>query len=91
MTDAKDPPALYKIFGHVAHKLHYSKVDTIGRNTTIVKLTSWESHFKCAGIGTTPIQITNPWWPPRRSIEDIGLHSYFDIVLFSASSPVTNM
>jgi hypothetical protein len=37
---------LYKMLEHVAHKLHYSKVDTIGRNITSVLLTSWENSLQ---------------------------------------------
>jgi hypothetical protein len=46
MADNSDPSTLNKIFGHVAHKLNYSKVDTIGINNTGVLLTSWEKALK---------------------------------------------
>jgi hypothetical protein len=53
MADERDPSTLHKLLGHYAHEFHYSKVDIIGIiSTRSVKLSSWGSHLKCAGLAT---------------------------------------
>jgi hypothetical protein len=41
MADERDPSTHYEILGHVAHKLHYTKIDRIGINSSSVNITSW--------------------------------------------------
>jgi hypothetical protein len=44
MTDSGDASTFYELFGHFAHKLHYSKVYTIRRDIQCVKISSWNNH-----------------------------------------------
>jgi hypothetical protein len=66
----------------VAHKLHYSKVDTIGISGTRVKLTSWETHLEREDIGSKHMQwqTLNLWWLAKRSIQN-RQNGYFDKML----------
>jgi hypothetical protein len=63
------PSTLQKLFGHVANKLHYSKVDTIGGNSTSVHLISGGTHLWCAYLGSMAIrwQTIYQWRLPKRS------------------------
>jgi hypothetical protein len=63
----------YKLFGHVAHKLHNNKIDTIwGKSTRSVKLTSGGIHLRCADLGNTPIRwhINNKRRLLKRSVKN---------------------
>jgi hypothetical protein len=43
MTDDMDKYTFHKLLGHVAHKLHYSKVDTIMRDIQWDKFPTWNN------------------------------------------------
>jgi hypothetical protein len=53
MANERDPSTLYELFGHVAHGIHYSTGDPIGRISTSEKLISEGIHLRCADLGYT--------------------------------------
>jgi hypothetical protein len=73
MADERDPSNLYKLFGHVTHKLHFFKVDRIGRNGTGAKLTSQGKSLKmCRSWKQTDrigLHLIDLWWLLKISIE----------------------
>jgi hypothetical protein len=59
MTDGRDPSKFYKLFKHVADKLHYSKVYTIQRDIQCVKLPSWDNLDNMSSSWQQTLDITN--------------------------------
>jgi hypothetical protein len=53
MIDERDPSTFYTLSRKIAHNIHYSKVDTIGREVQWVEFCTWS---KCdAMLATTNI------------------------------------